>query len=95
MVLYKTGEKAQTATQLTETVLKQMELCLDESEIVSFERGFKFLGVIFLHGETFIPFGKEKKPKKIIHMPPPLNIKAYLAGLYPRRDVPKRSDIKQ
>ncbi len=56
--------------QLTETVLKRMELELDEADLVSFEHGFKFLGVIFLHSDALIPFGKEKKPKRIIYMPP-------------------------
>ncbi len=43
-----------------------------------------FLGVIFLRSDALIPFGKERKPKKVNYMPPPVNLKAYKAGLYPR-----------
>ena len=89
VILCKTREKAETATQLTEEIPKQMELCLDEADIVSFETGFKFLGVIFLRSDALIPFGKEKKPKKVNYMPPPLNLKAYRAGLYPRPSTRK------
>lgn len=84
VILCKTQEKAESAAALTEEILKRMELCLDESEIVTFEKGFKFLGVIFLHSHALIPFGKEKKPKKVNYMPPPLNLKAYHAGWYRR-----------
>jgi group II intron reverse transcriptase/maturase len=87
VILCKTREKVEAATQLTEGILKQMELCLDESNIISFEQGFKFLGVIFLHSDAPIPFGKEKKPKKVNYVPPPLNLKAYHAGLYPRQST--------
>ncbi len=87
VVLCKTREKAAAATQLTEAILKRMELRLDESDIVSFEQGFKFLGVIFLRSDALIPFGKEKKPKKVNYMPPLLNLKAYRAGLYPRQNT--------
>jgi RNA-directed DNA polymerase len=84
IILCKTRENVEAATQLTEDLLKQMELYLDEADIVSFEKGFKFLGVIFLRSDALIPFGKEKKPKKVNYMPPFLNLKAYYSGLYPK-----------
>ena len=87
VILCKTREKALSAVALTETILKKMELELDEADLVNFEQGFKFLGVIFLHSDAVIPFGKEKKPKKINYMPPPLNLKAYHSSLYPRQNI--------
>jgi len=42
------------------------------------------LSVSFLRSEALIPFGKEKKPKKVNYMPPVLNMNAYRAELYPR-----------
>ncbi len=84
VVLCKTQEKAQSATELTEAVLKRMELGLDEANLVSFEQGFKFLGVIFCRSLALIPFDKEKKPKRVIYMPPPLDMNKYRDGaLYP------------
>lgn len=78
LILCKTREKAEAATQLTEAVLKQMELQLDEAEIIHFDHGFRFLGVIFCRSTIMVPFDKEKEPKKVLHIPPPLDIKAYL-----------------
>lgn len=90
VILSKTQEKAASSAALTEAVLKKMELALDEADLISFEQGFKFLGVIFLRSDALIPFGKEKKPKRINYMPPPLNLTAYRAGLYPGQDTYKQ-----
>lgn len=77
LVLCKSKEKALEAQELTEDVLGRMSLVLDESEVVSFDQGFRFLGVIFCRSATLVPFGKEKKPKRVLYMPPPLNMRDY------------------
>jgi RNA-directed DNA polymerase len=84
VVLSKTAEKAADNAVLIARVLKKLELRMDEADIVSFEKGFKFLGVIFLGGEALVPFGRKRKPKRVVYMPPFLNIRAYRSGLYPR-----------
>jgi len=89
VVLCKTREKATAAAQLTKDVLKGMELSLDESDIVSFEQGFRFLGVVFLRSDALIPFGKERKPQKVRYVPPPMNPKAYWARLLPGQNTRK------
>src|SRR4030042_1690377 len=63
LVLCKSKEKAQEALELTEQILAQMSLGLDEADIVHFDQGFRFLGVIFCRSTTMVPFGKEKKAK--------------------------------
>lgn len=77
LVLCKTQEKARAAAELTEAVLEQMELELDEADIVHFDQGFRFLGVIFCRSAALIPFARDKKPKRVLYMPPPLDIAAY------------------
>jgi retron-type reverse transcriptase len=77
VVLCKTQQQIQTAVELTEAVLKRMELELDEANLVNFDQGFKFLGVVFYRSMALIPFDRQKKPKRIIYMPPPLNISTY------------------
>ena len=81
LILCKTREKAEAATRLTEAVLKQMELQLDEADIIHFDQGFRFLGVIFCRSTIMLPFDKEKEPKRVLYVPPPLNLKAYREGL--------------
>jgi RNA-directed DNA polymerase len=81
VVLCKTYEKAQAAVQLTEAVLGQMALHLDEVDVVTFDKGFRFLGVIFSGSAALIPFDRQKKTHRVIHMPPPLDLKAYRDGL--------------
>lgn len=81
VVLCKTEEKAKWAQQLTEETLKEMDLHLDEADIIHFDQGFRFLGVIFCRSTILVPFDKEKEPKRILYVPPPLNLVAYRAGL--------------
>lgn len=78
LVLCRSEDKARQAVLLTETVLQHMELELDEADIVHFDQGFRFLGVIFCRSMTLIPFDKERNPKRVLYTPPPLDIAAYL-----------------
>ena len=79
LVLCKDEAKAQQAVRLTEAVLKRMELELDEADIVHFDQGFRFLGVIFCHSAILVPFDSEKRRKRVLYMPPPLDMKTYLS----------------
>ena len=81
LVLCKTQEKAREAEELTEEVLRRMSLELDEVDIVNFDQGFRFLGVIFCRSDTLIPFDKEKKQKRVIYMPPLLDMSEYRRSL--------------
>lgn len=78
LVLSKDQSKAQEAAHLTEAVLRLMELELDEADIVHFDQGFRFLGAIFCRSDIFIPFDRDKKPKRTVYVPPPLDLEAYL-----------------
>jgi len=79
LVLCKDEAKAQQAVHLTKAILQRMELELDEADIVHFDQGFRFLGVIFCRSTILIPFDRDKKPKRVLYMPLPLDIKAYLS----------------
>jgi len=85
VVLCRTEEKAQEARLLTEETLRKMDLQLDEADVIHFDRGFRFLGVIFCRSTIMVPFDKDKKPRRVLDVPPPLNIKAYLASVKARR----------
>lgn len=78
VVLCKSHEKAKEALEFTNEILERLLLKLDEGDIVSFDEGFKYLGVTFLRSMIFVPFDKPKKERKILYYPPPLNLAAYL-----------------
>ncbi len=80
VILCKNRHEAIEALKLSEDVLQKLLLELDEDDIVSFEHGFKFLGVIFLKDMIMKPFNLKKKRSGIIAYPKPFDIKAYKAG---------------
>lgn len=77
IVLCKSPEKAKEALEFTNDVLERLFLELDESDIVSFDQGFKYLGVNFLRSMIFVPFDRPKKERKVLYYPPPLNMDVY------------------
>ena len=77
IVLCKDAEKAKRALEFTNEALDKLSLKLDESDIVSFDEGFKYLGVTFLKSMIFVPFDKPKKERKVLYYPSPLNLDAY------------------
>ena len=77
IVLCKSPEKANEAFEFTNEVLQRLLLKLDEGDIVSFDQGFKYLGVTFLRSMIFVPFDKPKKVRKVLSYPSPLNMNAY------------------
>lgn len=78
VVLCKDRKEAEGALELTDAILDRLSLALDESDIVSFDHGFRFLGVIFLKSMALAPFDKPKEKRKILYYPPPLNLPEYL-----------------
>jgi len=77
-VLRKSQEKAKDALEFTNEMLEKLLLKLDESDIVSFDEGFKYLGVLFVRSLIMTPFDKPKKERKVLYYPPPMNMSAYL-----------------
>jgi hypothetical protein len=82
IVLAKSRERAEDALELTEDVLARLKLALDEEDthVTEFKDGFKFLGLIFLKDSIFAPFDRPKREKKVLYMPPPFHLEAYLAA---------------
>jgi len=78
IILCKDKAEAEKALELTDSVLDKLSLTLDESDIVSFDQGFKFLGVLFLKSVVLVPYDRPKKIKRVIHYPDPINLPAYL-----------------
>lgn len=77
IVFCKTPEKAKKALEFTNERLDQLLLKLDEGEIVSFDQGFKYLGVTFLRSMIMVPFDRPKKERKVLYYPQQLNMAAY------------------
>jgi RNA-directed DNA polymerase len=72
LVLCKTEEASQEALDLTDKVLERMHLRLSESKtrLTDFDRGFKFLGVIFVRSLVMLPYEHPKRILKTISMAP-------------------------
>jgi len=77
IILCKSPEKAKQSLEHVNEKLDTMLLKLDEADVVSFDSGFKYLGVTFLKSMIFVPFEKPKKERKVLYYPPPLNLDAY------------------
>lgn len=77
LILCKSPNGAQKALAFTTGMLDAMLLELDESDIVSFDEGFKFLGVTFVKSMVMVPFDRPKKEHRVLYYPPPMNMAAY------------------
>lgn len=77
IILCKSPEKAKEALKVTDDILDKLSLELDEADIVSFDQGFKYLGVYFVRSMIFTPFDKPKRERKLLFFPPPLNMREY------------------
>lgn len=81
LILTKTEKAAADAVELTDMLLEDLQLDLNplKTKIVHFDKGFKFLGAIFLGDGIFVPFpqkrSKENPPPKL---PPALTLKRYM-----------------
>jgi group II intron reverse transcriptase/maturase len=77
VVLCKSQEKAIQAARLTDEILDQMDLELDEADIKTFDEGFKFLGVLFCRSVLMVPFECDRRARRVIYVPPPLDLGSY------------------
>jgi CRISPR-associated protein Cas1 len=72
LILCKDKQAAQEALELTEDVLSQLELKLDDdSELTHFDRGFKYLGATFLKSIILQKEPGKGKQKAPVSLPPP------------------------
>jgi group II intron reverse transcriptase/maturase len=78
VILCKKPEDAKSALQLSKQVLEKLLLQLDEEQIISFEEGFKFLGVIFIRSMIMTPFDRPKREHKVLFYPNPFDLNTYL-----------------
>ncbi|MBI5604008.1 MAG: RNA-directed DNA polymerase [Deltaproteobacteria bacterium] len=73
VVLCKNPKDAQAALEFTSEVLEKLLLKLDESDVVNFEHGFKFLGVTFVRSLIMVPFDRPKRERRVLYVPPPMS----------------------
>ncbi len=80
LILTKTEKAAQDAIELTDMMLEDLHLDLNplKTKIVSFDKGFKFLGAIFLYDGIFVPFPQKREKGSLQKLPEPLTLKRYL-----------------
>jgi len=78
IILCKSPDKAREALEVTEDILDKLSLDLDEADIVSFDQGFKYLGVYFVRSMIFSPYDRPKRERKVLFFPPPMDLSAYL-----------------
>lgn len=81
VILTKTRPEAEAALKLTEEILTRLHLALDaeDTAISHFDKGFKYLGLIFLKDAILAPFDRPKREKRVLYFPPPFDLKGYLA----------------
>lgn len=55
-----------------------LELNREKSAIASFDRGFKFLGALFLDDDVYLPLARRRSEPNSLALPPPLDLWTYL-----------------
>ncbi len=78
VVLCKNPKEAGDALELSKKVLDRLHLSLDEEDIVSFDQGFKYLGVMFIKSMIMVPFDRPKRKKRAVSWPKPFNLDLYM-----------------
>ncbi len=78
VILAKSKEQARDALEVSKKLLDALSLHLDEEDIVTFDEGFKYLGVTFLKSLVMVPFDRPKRKKGVVCFPPPFDLQAYL-----------------
>jgi group II intron reverse transcriptase/maturase len=78
VILCKSREKAFKGLALSKEALAEMKLVLDDEEVTHFDKGFKYLGVVFLRSMVMKPYETQMKRRKVLYFPPPFNMKAWL-----------------
>lgn len=82
IILSKERAQAEAALEVTDKILELLRLDLDEEKtaIVNFDHGFTYLGVIFVRSLIMVPFEKAGRQRRIVYVPPPLDLGAYCKG---------------
>jgi len=82
IILAKSAKDARDALELTDKVMALHHLSMDDEDtgITDFDKGFKYLGLTFIGDSILVPFDRAPSHKKILYMPPPLDLKRYLAN---------------
>jgi group II intron reverse transcriptase/maturase len=82
IVLAKSRSGAEKALECTEEILNHMHLALDPEDtlVTDFDKGFKYLGLVFQGCSIFAPFDRPAKERRILYMPPPFDLARYLAA---------------
>jgi group II intron reverse transcriptase/maturase len=80
LILCKSAEEAGEALELTDYLLAELELHLNQEKTRtgSFHQGFKFLGAVFLEDAIYLPYDPAKPETQTPVLPPPLDLLAYL-----------------
>lgn len=78
IVFCKKPHEAESALKFAKEVLDKLLLKLDEEEIVTFEQGFKYLGVYFVKSLIMMPFDRPKRRHRMLYYPGPFDIQTYL-----------------
>ncbi len=73
VILCKDRQQAERAARLTDEILDELGLQLDDVAITTFDNGFTFLGVTFMRSLIMQPFDRPKHEKRVVFMPPPLD----------------------
>ena len=80
LVLCKSRAEAETALELTDYLVAELELHLnrEKTATTSFEQGFEFLGAVFLKDSVYLPFERRRPEPSTPSLPPPLDLWTYL-----------------
>jgi group II intron reverse transcriptase/maturase len=80
LILSKKEAEAEENIELTDMILEDLKLDLNplKTKVVSFERGFKFLGAVFLYDDVYLPFPEKRSEHPPPKLPPPLSLMRYL-----------------
>lgn len=80
LVLCKSREEAETALELTDYLVAELELHLnrEKTATTSFDQGFEFLGAVFLKDSVYLPFERRRPEPATPSLPPPLDLWTYL-----------------
>lgn len=76
LILCKDRDRATQALEITNEILEQLSLKLDEGDIRHFDQGFKFLGFVFARS-VILKSRKLPMKKDILFYPPPLDLVVY------------------
>lgn len=80
LVLCRDERRAEGALEVTDALLEGLglELEREKSSIASFDRGFKFLGALFVGDDVYVPLAKSREETARSKLPPPLDLWTYL-----------------